>query len=108
MKRKKDWRFPAEIITSLAVFAVVIGLFTAGSANMLNRAQEEGAETLRKSITRACVQCYAIEGRYPPNVEYITENYGVLIDPDRYNVFYEGFASNLMPTITVIPVETDE
>jgi CDP-diacylglycerol pyrophosphatase len=108
MKKKKDWKFIAEIVTSVAVFAVVICLFMFGSANMLNRAKTEGAETLRKSVTRACVQCYAIEGRYPPSVDYITENYGVQLDKDRYNVFYEGFASNLMPTITVIPVETNE
>ena len=65
------------------------------------------AETLRKAITRACIQCYAIEGRYPPGVEYLEENYGIQIDHDKYNVFYDGFASNIMPEITVIPVEQE-
>ena len=60
---------------------------------------------LRQGITRACVQCYAIEGRYPPSVAYLEERYGIQIDEERYNVFYSGFASNLMPDITVIPVE---
>jgi len=47
------------------------------------------------------VQCYAIEGRYPPSVAYLEENYGVKIDRERFDVFYEGFASNIMPSITV-------
>ena len=35
-------------------------------------------------------------------MEYLEENYGVQIDHDKYNVFYDGFASNIMPEITVI------
>ena len=50
-----------------------------------------------------CERCgyAAIEGRYPPSVEYLEENYGILIDRDKYDVFYSGFASNFMPDITV-------
>ena len=33
-------------------------------------------ETLKKAIARASVQCYAIEGRYPPSIEYLEEHYG--------------------------------
>ena len=47
----------------------------------------------------------SIEGRYPPSVQYLQEHYGVQIDEDRYYVFYDGFASNLMPDITVIPAD---
>lgn len=69
--------------------------------------EAEGAETLRSAITRACVQCYAIEGRYPPSVQYLEDEYGIQIDEERYDVFYSGFASNVMPDITVVPVEGD-
>ena len=62
-------------------------------------------ETLKKAVTRASVQCYAIEGRYPPSVEYLEENYGVQINRKKYNVFYDGFASNVMPEINIIPIE---
>ena len=49
-------------------------------------------------------RCYAIEGRYPPSIEYLEEHYGVMINRKKYNVFYDGFASNVMPDITVVPV----
>ena len=59
---------------------------------------------VRRTST-ASVQCYAIEGRYPPSVEYLEENYGVQINRKKYNVFYDGFASNVMPEINIIPIE---
>ena len=105
MKRKTDWKFVAGCLGAAAAFGIVVGLFINGITSLLNRTETEGAETLRQGITRACVQCYAIEGRYPPSVAYLEERYGIQIDEERYNVFYSGFASNLMPDITVIPVE---
>ena len=105
MKKKRDWKFLAGILGTILMFGIVIGIFNGGISKMLNKAETEGAETLRNGITRACVQCYAIEGRYPPSIEYLTENYGIQIDEDRYYVFYSGFASNLMPEITVIPAD---
>lgn len=105
MRRKRDWRFLAGCVISAAVFGMVVGMFLMGMDSFLARARAEGAQTLRDGITRACVQCYAIEGRYPPSVQYLQEHYGVQIDEDRYYVFYDGFASNLMPDITVIPAE---
>ena len=70
--------------------------------------KSDGSDTLIKAIRQASVQCYTIEGRYPPSVEYLEENYGIQIDRERYNVFYSGFASNIMPDITVIPAKGGE
>ena len=105
---KRDWRFLAGCVAAAAVFGVAVGLFLSGVFSFLHRAESEGAETLRGAIARARVQCYAIEGRYPPSVDYLEEQYGIQIDKGRYNVFYNGFASNIMPEITVVPVEGGE
>lgn len=59
-------------------------------------------EKLQESLTRAAVSCYAVEGAYPPSIDYLVENYSVRIDQDRYTVKYELYASNLMPSITVL------
>lgn len=92
---------------SAVVFGAVIGMFLNGVLTMSGRMDREGAQTLRSAIARASVQCYAIEGRYPPSVEYLEENYGITIDRKRFHVFYEGFASNVMPEITVISAEEE-
>lgn len=68
----------------------------------------ESLRTLEDSLTRAAVSCYAIEGCYPPNLEYLTDNYGVYIDESRFAVDYQIFASNILPEITVLAKgETD-
>ncbi len=109
MKRKKDgWKTAGGYFLSLAVFVLVLALFGAGTVLFAKRAEENGAETLRSSIGRASVQCYAIEGRYPPSIKYLEENYGLQIDQERYNVFYSGFASNIMPDITVVEIPKEE
>lgn len=107
-RNKADWRFIGGCAAAAVVFGLVVALFLNGVSSFLERAETEGAETLRSAISRASVQCYAIEGRYPPSVGYLEENYGIQIDRDRYNVFYDGFASNIMPEITVVPVEGGE
>ena len=48
------------------------------------------------------MNCYAIEGSYPATIDYVEQHYGLQIDHDRYDVFYEIFAENVMPEITVI------
>lgn len=93
--------FRGYLIT-LVIFAVFLAGVWQGVNMMERRVASEGASSLRHAIARASVQCYAIEGRYPPSVEYLEENYGIRIDRDKYSVFYEGFASNIMPEITVI------
>ena len=108
MKKKWDKRFLAGCVISVAVFGVIMGLFMNGVFSFLGRAKSEGSDTLVKAIRQASVQCYAIEGRYPPSVEYLEEHYGIVIDRDRYHVFYDGWASNVMPDITVLPVAEEE
>ena len=59
-------------------------------------------ENLEKALRRGAAACYATEGTYPPNIDYLTEHYGIKVDTRRYAVFYEVFAENLMPEITVV------
>ena len=101
---KNSWNMVKGYLISAAVFGIAIGMFLNGVLAMSDRMDRGGAETLRSAIARASVQCYAIEGRYPPSVQYLEENYGIRIDRERFHVFYEGFASNIMPDITVISI----
>ena len=95
-------------LLSAAALLLLVGVFAVGALSFAGKAGQKGEESLRRAVTRASVQCYDIEGRYPPSVEYLEENYGVRIDRDRYNVFYNGFASNVMPEIVINPIEEEE
>lgn len=95
-------------ILSVLIFAAVLLLFFASVKTMARRTEEDRLNALTSAIRRASVQCYAIENRYPPSVEYLEEHYGIVIDHNRYHVFYDGWASNIMPDITVLPAAAPE
>lgn len=86
---------PIIIVAAMLIFFTAIGNLSSGRS-------AEGLEQLDTSIRRACASCYASEGFYPPSLNYLKEHYGIQIDESRYNVFYDVFAENLMPDITVL------
>ena len=85
--------------------ALCLVLFISSLASVDRQQGEEGRQQLETALRRAAVACYAAEGVYPPTVEYLQEHYGVQIEEERYIVFYEIFANNLMPDITVLEKE---
>ena len=87
----------------LVALVLAAGVWLLASTNNLGDGQQEaGRQQLENALRRAAVACYAAEGIYPPTVQYLTDHYGILIDRDKYHVFYEVFAENLMPEITVL------
>ena len=99
---------PALLRTAaLPILAAAVLLFFLSALSNLTRDQgEEGRQQLENSLRRAAVACYAAEGIYPPTLDYLEEHYGIQIDRDRYAVFYDIFAENLMPGITVVELES--
>ena len=89
---------------AVAVFAIVFVL-TNSVSGVKATAENEGEEALKTSLMRAAASCYATEGYYPPTLDYIEDNYGIIIDESKYAVFYDVFAKNIAPDITVIAVE---
>ena len=63
---------------------------------------EEGAAAIRETVRRSALQCYVVEGVYPPDLQYLEENYGLQINTEDYIVVYDCFASNLPPSIRVV------
>jgi hypothetical protein len=88
----------------IAIAAVICVSFASFTANLSVMQAEEGLKITRDAVKRTAINCYAVEGVYPQSVEYMEENYGLAIDYDRYIVHYEVFASNIMPSITVIRI----
>ena len=87
--------WPAAILAAVVLLSAAVDRLDAAQG-------EEGRRCLEQSIRRAAVSCYAEQGVYPDSRETIEADWGVQIDNDRYNVFYEVFADNIMPEITVL------
>lgn len=86
----------------LAVLALLIAAFALGSRKVGRDLDSASAQALRQAVLQAAVQCYAVEGSYPSSLDYLEENYGLLVNYDRFIVTYEAFASNLMPQVNVL------
>ena len=91
----------SAIAATLSVFAVFIGFvfFMLNSASKTS--EEEALHAAEAAVLRAVVSCYAFEGFYPDNIDYLTEHYSLVIDRDKYLIFYDKIAENIMPNIIV-------
>ena len=99
MKQRKKLIPVLLRVIGAAAILLCFGLWLTG----LNRRQREaGRLQLETAIRRSAAACYAAEGIYPPDLDYLKEHYGLQVDEDRYLVFYEVFAHNLMGEITVL------
>ena len=83
------------------MLAAVLFLSTVTSEMNSDKAAHD-LKKLEETLNQAAVVCYAVEGVYPPDIDYLIKNYRVQVDTDRYTVMYELYASNLMPSITVL------
>ncbi len=90
------------LFVPLVAVAAVCCLLTA-VGNVESGHSEESERRVEDTIKKAVVSCYAIEGVYPATLQYVEEYYGLQIDHEKYDVFYEVFADNIMPEITVVP-----
>ena len=104
VRRKKTLPALRGTFLSVVILMVILCFFTAVS-NLNRGHQKEGREQLETALRRAAVTCYAAEGIYPPSLDYMIEHYGVQVDESRYAVYYDIFADNLMPDITVLEKE---
>lgn len=98
-RKKRRW--------PLAVIAIILLLASAGVWKEVVPASgqdlsEEGAAALRAAVERSALQCYVVEGVYPPSLSYLEENYGLQVNSGDYEIVYDIFASNLPPAIRVI------
>jgi len=88
-------------ILSVAVVIIFAAFLYMSVDNAQKGSDNEMYEILTDAIARSAVQCYAIEGFYPPDIEYLEENYGLVVNHDKYVISYNVFASNIMPEIEV-------
>ncbi len=90
-----------SVILSVCITAAVIVFLALGLDNIEKEIEIHDLTRLQESIQKAAVDCYSVEGFYPASIEHLEENYGVIIDDEAYNVFYQTMGSNIMPDIKV-------
>ena len=87
---------------SIVLFLLTMGIVLGSMPSVLENTRAEKRNMAEETLRRAVVSCYALEGRYPPDIDYLRRHYGVQIRETDYIVHYEIFAENIMPEITVL------
>ena len=86
----------------ILAFLVLFVLFVRGIGSVSESTLSKQQESLETALERSISQCYAVEGSYPPSLEYLKQHYGLLYDEDSFFIDYEYYGSNLLPEVTVL------
>lgn len=91
----------------VVLFVVCFIFFLTAITSVSDEVDENEVKALKNAIDKAITTCYAIEGTYPESIEYIEENYGVVIERDKYAVVYDILGPNIKPNVVVAPLKTE-
>ena len=97
--RKRGGWIPAA--AGLLAFLLLAWLVLQGVGRASTVSDREELQLAQQAIRQAAVSCYAMEGAYPATFEELKSRSGIAVNEEKYAVFYEIFASNIMPEITV-------
>lgn len=86
----------------LAVTAAVLCAFYLSVASLSSTAGTEQKRNLEAALRRGIMQCYALEGRYPPSLQYLLDNYPIYYNKDAFFVDYQTIGENIYPTVSVL------
>ncbi len=89
-------------VLSVVIFLMIAVLFVLAVEYSGRSTIEKQQESLESAIARDIVQCYSLEGMYPPSLEYMEDHYGLTYDKNTFFVDYQPIAANLYPDYTVI------
>lgn len=97
--KNRDW---VRTLLGLLLFAAIAVWMYFGIQEAAETSRREGLRMAEQAVRQAAVSCYALEGAYPASYEDLKARSGLAVDEEEYVVFYEIFASNIMPDITVV------
>lgn len=98
---KKEKSHIASLLPAL-LLAVTLCILIAASASLASTNRDRETEILSNALDRSITQCYALEGSYPPDLDYLKEHYGLTYNSDRYFIDYRYIGSNLRPNTIII------
>lgn len=99
--KKNDHSLLKALLVPVLTFSILAGVLAAGAEHFRDVNSEQGLALTEQAIRKAVLQCYAIEGMYPAELDYLIEHYNLKLDQEKYWISYDCFASNIMPEIFV-------
>lgn len=87
------------IILPSAFFVLLIAVLC---RNVSSDISDQSLAAIKTAVVDSVIQCYSVEGCYPSDIKYLEDNYGLVINHNKYIVAYESFSDNILPEITVL------
>lgn len=100
-RTKKGRGFLPALLLTLCL-PLALSLFSRGLSRSVSK---EELTMAKESVRQAAVECYALEGFYPADLSHLRTHYGLSVDEELYFIDYQYAGANLMPEITVFPLE---
>lgn len=101
--RSTDRRSKSKLLYLL--FPVVLVAFYMMIMSVDKSTVDRQKESLQNALERDILHCYAVEGFYPPSLEYLEVHYGLNYDHSLFFVDYVPIGSNIRPDVTIIVSE---
>ena len=95
-------RINKKDIAAILVFVALIVVFVALVNNITGKGNRREMDIVKDAVKNATLTCYAVEGMDPDDLNYLIEHYNLSYNKDRYIVYYEPLASNVIPSIKVV------
>lgn len=92
---------------AIKIILVAVGLIGAILfVNQFNQTSQKNAQmALEQAVNEKVLLCYINEGRYPPSLEYLEENYALAYDKSAYRIFLIPIGENIKPDVSVFAYE---
>lgn len=100
MRRRRHFNF--ILISAGLVLVIWMILFTQMAETVSRSSTQDQRTALRQALNHAITDCYALEGMYPPDLDYMKDHYGLTYDEDLFFVDYKPVASNIRPDFFII------
>ena len=108
-RSSKEFAFIKYILRLLPLIIglIMIAIFLFGVNYVSSSSLDKQQESLENAIMRDVAQCYAVEGSYPPSLDYLKDHYGLTYNEELFFVDYHAIGDNLMPDVTIIRMEDE-
>ena len=90
------------IIPALILFICIISF---SWTHVENSFEGEDVKLAEETVRSYALQCYTLEGAYPENIDYLTKNYMLTLNKDKYVYHYNYIGANIMPDISVFTIK---
>lgn len=107
-QKRKHYHTSVSLFFPIITFIPIICLFYFGIQSLSATNDAEQKKSLENALLKDVVHCYAVEGIYPPSLDYIVNNYGLIYDKDKYFIDYQPIGTNILPDMTVLSLSDSD